>query len=133
MTMNAPDDWNDHAKLLDYGFAAYEEEVAAEAGECVGSIPVIGGAEEAVKIEAAGKLCCAVLPSEQCQLRLELPAFVYAPVEAGDALGRAVLWLDGKMVAAVDVVCSQGVAAVYEKPRWYEWLLSGPLGRLQGR
>ncbi len=123
VTMNAPDDWNDHIRLLDYGFEAYEEEVAAEAGARLGSVPVVGGAAAEVPVETAQRLCCALLPTEDCQLRLELPEFVYAPLEAGDTLGRAILLLDGQEVARTDLLCAERVCELQPRPRWYERLL----------
>ncbi|XID94221.1 D-alanyl-D-alanine carboxypeptidase family protein [Paenibacillaceae bacterium WGS1546] len=39
VTLNDRDDWNDHRKLLDYGFAHYPLGVVAEAGEAVRGYP----------------------------------------------------------------------------------------------
>jgi len=125
VTMNAPDDWNDHTKLLDYGFEAYREEIAAEAGECLSTVPVVGGAAASVAVETAQRLSCALLPTENCQLRLQLPPFVYAPLEPGDSLGEAVLLLDGREVARTDLLCVESVRELLPPPRWYQRLLAG--------
>ena len=45
VTICDPDDWNDHAKLLDYGFSAFEKHTFLSAGEAVGTVPVVGGTE----------------------------------------------------------------------------------------
>ena len=124
VTMNAPDDWNDHIKLLDYGFEAYTEEIAAEPGACMGTVPVVGGGAEHVVVAAAERLSCALLPSERWQLRLQLPAFVYAPLEAGDTMGQAVLLLDGQELSRTDLFCAETVSELQPPPRWYQRLLA---------
>lgn len=48
VTLNAPDDWNDHKKLLDYGFSQYEMVTFAEAGACRYAMPVTGSATKFV-------------------------------------------------------------------------------------
>ena len=40
VTLNAPSDWNDHKKMLDYGFAEYESRVLAAPGELTISLPL---------------------------------------------------------------------------------------------
>ncbi len=41
VTVSAPDDWNDHCALYDYGFSQYEMTAIAQAGESVGTLPLI--------------------------------------------------------------------------------------------
>lgn len=123
VTMNAPDDWNDHEKMLSYGFEAYVEQVAAEAGQTITELPVVGGMQQSVRLLAAQTLRCACAPEEQCELRLQLPSFVYAPLEAGDTLGEAVLLLDGCEMARTDLVCEEAVHLLAEPPGWFDRLL----------
>ncbi len=40
VTLNAPSDWSDHKKMLDYGFAEYESRVLAAPGELTISLPL---------------------------------------------------------------------------------------------
>ena len=122
VTINAPDDWNDHARLLDFGFSAFTEQVAAEAGQTLAETAVIGGQCQRVRLLAAEGLCCAVAADESCRLRLELPPFVYAPVAAGDAVGQAVLLMDGQEVARTDLICAEPVR-LREEPGWFDRLL----------
>ena len=42
VTLNDPDDWKDHAELLDAAFAQYEPVILHESGEVVGEVPVEG-------------------------------------------------------------------------------------------
>ena len=122
VTMNAPDDWNDHARLLDYGFETYQEQTAAEAGEPLAALPVVGGRQASVWLLAAGALRCACAAGEQYRVQLELPPFVYAPLAAGDTVGQAVLLLDGHELARTDLVCAAPVA-MEEQPGWFRRML----------
>lgn len=49
ITLNAPDDWNDHATLLDYGFQQFEETSLIHKGEK-------WDAPQAIKLEDKGKV-----------------------------------------------------------------------------
>ena len=77
VTLNAPNDWNDHKNLYDYGFALFKETVLIEDSEL--SIPVISGTESAVKI-FLGKYSAFITETEKITQITELPHFVYAPV-----------------------------------------------------
>ena len=91
VTLNAPRDWEDHASLLDWGFGQYESLDPAEKRWSVGVVSGLAP-EAAVRPEPGGKL---LLPREGVRWEAELPPFVYAPVEAGAAAGKA-RCLDGE-------------------------------------
>ena len=122
VTMNAPDDWNDHTKLLDYGFSAFSEQIAVRAGQTLGVLPVMGGENGSVQLYAAQTLRCTLAEGEQYELRLELPPFAYAPLLVGEALGQAVLLLNGRELARADLICDSPVRMT-EEPGWFDRLL----------
>jgi len=95
VTLDAPDDWNDHSALFDYGFTRFESVTLCKEGELLHTMPLTGSTEESVT------LC------NSAELRLTLPAghgkithtveahrFAYAPVRAGENLGKAVFYCD---------------------------------------
>ena len=43
VTLSAPDDWNDHKKLFDYGFSYYENVLLCERGQSFYNLNVVGG------------------------------------------------------------------------------------------
>lgn len=91
VTLSAPDDWNDHRAMLDYGFSKYKHIDIVHAGDIKLSLPVTGGVSDCVVVtnkDAAG----ITLPSDSGEIRLtvDAPRFVYAPVAEGDILGYAV-------------------------------------------
>jgi len=72
-----------------------------EAGEILGSIPVLGGAEEYVQAVADAPFTLPVSRSEVVTYRLNTPVFVFAPVLAGDPAGTVSVLIDGIETAKV--------------------------------
>ncbi len=85
VTLNDPADWEDHEALLDWGFGHY---VSLDPTELSWKVCVISGLlpEAAVRPAGSGRL---LLPAEGARWEVELPRFVYAPVDAGEAAGTA--------------------------------------------
>ena len=98
VTVSAPNDWQDHRQLLDYGFSAYESIPALTAGTPVLSVPVLGGEEARISAAPKEGFSCPARSGERLTVRLHLPAFVFAPIEAGSHAGRAVILADGQEV-----------------------------------
>ena len=98
VTVKDRNDWIDHATLLDYGFAAYSLKELARCGQVMDEVPVIGGAEEAVAAVLQEDISYCLAEEEQAELRVNLPAFVYAPILAGDAAGTLSVLVDGAEV-----------------------------------
>lgn len=109
VTINAPEDWQDHKRLLDYGFSQYQEEAVLHSGQEVGRVPVISGREKSVCVCAADSLSLWLLPEEQPELRLSLPRFLYAPVTEGNALPPATVYLGDKPVGEIPLVVGGSV------------------------
>lgn len=111
VTLNAPDDWNDHKKLLDAGFASVA--LVGEKPEQV-SIPVTGGEAPSV-IAGVGEFAeLAVREEELPRVRIEVEAesFLYAPVAAGQQVGTVRWTLDGTEIYALPLTAQQDVPAV---------------------
>ncbi len=117
VTLHAPNDWQDHTAMLDYGFSLLEKRELLKARELSLTIPVVGGETSSVAVTNTEALSV-VLPKGYAELtyEVELPSFVYAPIEKGDALGKVVFFDDGKAVASCHLVAEEAVSLlVYEK------------------
>ena len=53
VTINAPNDWNDHALLLNDGFSRYTMKTLISAGDPVGRVSLMGGEEDYVDLLSA--------------------------------------------------------------------------------
>lgn len=105
VTLNAPDDWNDHMRMLDAGFESYEFITLARTGEASVTVPVVGGSADCVTVTNPVP-ACASLPRSHGEItrRIELPQFLYAPVASGQRIGRIIYEADGKTVAEVPLI-----------------------------
>ena len=94
VTIDSPDDWNDHAKLLDYGFANYRsvELCSADFQLC---LPVVGG-KETYAIVGISQTYSVTLPTTVgvIEQTVECPRHLYAPVKEGDVCGRMLFLCD---------------------------------------
>lgn len=95
VTLNASDDWEDHTRLLDYGFSAYRSHRLCAAGELQHVIPLTGGTEASVTL-TNGADVSVILPATagEIECRTESRRFEYAPVSEGDAYAVAVFLSD---------------------------------------
>ena len=83
VTISDPRDWDDHIELYDRCFGEYEF-IPLPAG----SIAVVSGTDEKLCIK--GEKSGFVAPKgSQAEIELHLPRFVFAPVQADEALGQA--------------------------------------------
>ena len=104
VTINAPDDWNDHAVFLEEGFSRYAQKRIVTAGQTVGTLAVAGGKNGRVAVLAAEDFDYALAPEERPQLALPGPGFVYAPAVEGAEAGYVYVLIQGKAVGKVPVV-----------------------------
>ena len=102
VTLNAPDDWNDHQNLLDYAFKLYSKVDLAKEGSLTYDVKVVGGKEDKVKLKNIEELSISVRDVSRIKTRVEAPKFVYAPVKNLEKpLAKVVYSIDGKDVAEI--------------------------------
>lgn len=107
VTLNAPSDWNDHMSLFNYGFDTYECVDLAASGEIQCKLPVIGGVSETVTLTNTQPLrVCVKKNRGSIVSRIELNRPHFAPIYAGQVLGRVVFLLDGIEIASADLEAS---------------------------
>ncbi|MBQ8175333.1 MAG: D-alanyl-D-alanine carboxypeptidase [Clostridia bacterium] len=120
VTLDAPDDWRDHAALLDLGFSLYEGYTVAD-GDLRFEIPVVGGTAESVSLSAKNP-ATVVLPqgSDAPTLSVEINRFAVAPIRAGQVLGMAYYTVNKKTVARVPLLAEEGVAVEKRKENLFD-------------
>ena len=117
VTIHAPDDWNDHAALLEEGFSRYHVEKLVEKGQQVGTLEVMGGQSRKVQVLAAEDFFYAIAPEEHPQLMLPGPGFVYAPAVEGADAGFVYLLIEGNAVGKIPVVFGQTIEQLPEEEK----------------
>ena len=110
VTLNAPDDWDDHIRLYEYGFSALQP-FRPDTAALSATVPVVGGLSDTVTVVAgiADPASVKAQDMSRIQLRVELLQFIYAPVRQGELIGSAVYLLDGETVLEVPLLAQQGV------------------------
>lgn len=101
VTLNAPNDWQDHKNMLEYGLSKIiQTEVTPKKSEYV--IPVISGEnkELTVKIEP---LLLNSLESENISCEVYLPPQLFAPVKEGEVIGKTVYKQNGKILLEQEI------------------------------
>lgn len=109
VTIHDPNDWQDHASLLEDGFSRFEVRTLVRAGDRIGVAEIAGGQAGTVELLAGGDFSYAVAADEKISIWLSGPGFVYAPAVAGAEAGYAHVCLNGKAVGKVPLVYGQTV------------------------
>ena len=118
VTINAPDDWNDHKKLLDTGFDNFEAVPLTKAGKVCYMLDVTGGDAVSVPLVYADTLSATLKKGASERLTCVVETynrFEFAPVKAGKIMGRAIFYLDGERIAETDLVCAADVNATSDR------------------
>ncbi|MGN1031542.1 MAG: D-alanyl-D-alanine carboxypeptidase family protein [Butyricicoccaceae bacterium] len=99
VTLNDPNDWEDHTAMLDFGFADMEETLLYAQGATVREVPVMTGMDDSVAVQTTQPVSAWLFADEQPEVVVKGPKFVYAPVRAGDSYGT-LEWKSGDAVLA---------------------------------
>lgn len=125
VTLSAPDDWNDHKTMLDYGFSLYESRTLCGEGEFQYTMPVISGGMDYVILKNEDVVALTLpknIPEIECTV--ELPSFIYAPVSQGEQVGSLIYTVDGNIVAEMPIIASYSVDRTTYKKNFWERLSS---------
>lgn len=103
VTLNAPDDWNDHAQLLDYGFSQL---TAFEISPENFNLPVFGSETTKIAILPESTATIGLGENEQQYISIEyhLPPFLYAGIFKGEQVGTAKVYYKNTEVASVPML-----------------------------
>ena len=120
VTIDDPNDWEDHAALLESGFSQYQVRRVIKTGAYIGSLEVVGGENCRVEVLAAEDFDYALTAEEDPQVVLYGPGFVYAPAVQGADAGIAYVLIAGKAIGKIPLVFGETIEQIpeTEKPLW---------------
>ena len=123
VTLGCYDDFTTHEKAYEtyfqsFGRVDFTPEVSGL------TVPVVGGEAGGVALVTSGPLEASLMVGEQdgCRVIVEAPRFIYAPITAGEVVGRAAVYYEGIAVAECDLVAADTVAATPVEPSLWEHL-----------
>lgn len=121
VTLDDPDDWDDHIALYEYGFENYTAVTPTDEDH---SIRVMGGTADDVKLysDDAQPLIVPKKDVDSIKTQVFLPPFVYAPTEEGTVAGKVVYTINGSVIGESPLYYSESVAYDDRKRGFFEWL-----------
>ena len=114
VTLNAPDDWNDHAKMLDYGFNNYVARNVVTDGQKISSANVSGVQCDLI-VSGEVKIPVNVNESEVPTVTELHCSNLQAPLNEGEKVGYVSVIYDGEEIGRADVVAGCDVYATYKE------------------
>ena len=112
VTLNAPNDWEDHRKMLDEGFSKLTPQTVVSEAMELPSLEVKGGTMDQVALRPAQSLTLPLMEGDRTEVKLELPNPLEAPVELGQPAGFAQVYLNDAQVGEVELICAEPVEAI---------------------
>ena len=110
ITLNAPNDWQDHTNLLNYGFQEVKScTYEVDYGNL--RLKIVGGMQEEMGVVPLTAPTVHLKEEELSQVTQQvlLQPFYYAPLRAGDAVGEVRLLLKGEEVGSCTLVAADDV------------------------
>ena len=125
VTMNAPNDWQDHISMLEAGFANYEVQTIIHKGTIVDFVDVAGGTSGKVSLVATEDFVYPLTKEENPQIVLQGPGFVYAPAVQGEDAGYAYICIDDTTVGKVLLSFGETIEQVKDEEKSFFQKLFG--------
>ena len=116
VTLNDPDDWDDHERLLDFGFSCIETVDITEDNTVI-SVDVVGGTKDKLSL---GSPRCTIGGSKDLANKVtvnhKIKPFLYAPIKAGETVGITEYYYNGRLLRETEIFALESVdKAVYNE------------------
>ncbi len=110
VTLKAPDDWNDHISLFDFGFTSLKTYTPTT--PVWPSLPVAGSDQQTLPLYSSPPPTLTLFDGdgERLQMLVELPRFVWGGIKQNQPVGKAVYILDGYVLAEQPILAAVDVA-----------------------
>lgn len=109
VTMNDPNDWQDHERLLSDGFDQYKVEKIISRGDCLGYADVVGGEYDCVTLIASEDFSYSLAAGEEPKIVLQEFGMIYAPVVYGQQAGFAYICIGDTVAGKVNVTFGETI------------------------
>ena len=123
VTLNAPNDWNDHRIMLDYGFETTEYFPVILKGMTVNSVPVVDGSAVSVGVAATEDFYISENKDEKLKnitVECNLPSQITAPVKEGDVIGKMTIFYKNIPQKTIELVAENSVDYHVERSGFFE-------------
>lgn len=112
ITLNAPDDWNDHISLYETYFNLYNSYNIVNINDYVCSTNVTNSDSTTLKLYSCKAINLTLSEDEYKKIKIEYsyPNSVKAPIYIGQTIGKLNVKLNNEIIASSDLVAKQGIA-----------------------
>ena len=117
VTLNAPDDWNDHTNMLNYAFNNYSARPLVLKDMVIKTVPVENGDVQTVRLLANDVFYLTMEDKEglnKVKLEYDVPKSIPAPVMKGTVLGKLKIFYEGVMVKEIELCADCDIK--YQEP-----------------
>lgn len=117
VTLNAPDDWNDHKKMLDNAFKAYKKKPLIIKDMILKTIPVESGTLDRLELLASDNFYVTLTDENDISninLDFKAPAKILAPIKKGAALGNITISYKEKKIGKIELLAGEDI--YYQEP-----------------
>lgn len=111
ITLNAPNDWNDHISLYDEYFNIYKRYNIVNNNDYIASINVENSDENNLKLYSSKAINLTLTPEEYNDLDIEYKYndTVNAPIYKGQIMGKINVILNNKIIASSPIITTYGI------------------------
>lgn len=110
VTLNAPNDWSDHATLLDYGFSQLETHELYTPTDIFKTS--VANTNEDLTVGFTPPTAT-LLPEQfdKITFKTEMERLLFAPIKKGEKIGSVTYYIDGKQIAKAYITAANEVKA----------------------
>ena len=126
VTMDDPNDWQDHIAMIEDSFKHYSMCSIISKGDILGFWEVAEGDTHHVELLSADNFSYALAENEAVEIKINGTGFVYAPVVAGEFAGYAYICVDKNPVGKIPLIYGATIELKQqEKVPFWKKLLGG--------
>lgn len=125
VTLSAPDDWNDHISMFNYGFEQYESLTLADKGQLSFRLPVICGDSDSVLISNKDSVTLTLKKDHKqlvCRIRIYNGKTLFAPIKKNEHIADAVYYVEDREIAIIPLYTVDDVNAPKVEKRFFDFL-----------
>ena len=121
VTLNAPNDWQDHKTLLDYGFTQYESVALATPKSYTVRLNTINGDKSSFLAQNNNGLTVTLKKNNSCiSVAYEANRLISPPVRKGECVGQLVFYNNGEKIGALPLYATENVEPIRYKKTIFE-------------
>lgn len=118
VTLNAPDDWNDHKMLYDYGYSLYEsKQIKTDLNK---KITIYGSDKKSVNITAGADIELFVRKNKTLTIRFDIRKYIYAPIKKYDSIGTLIVLNGGHKIKEIPIYSTENAEVIKNAEEYRE-------------